>query len=40
MLPQLLHDTNSIFCHQVLLFFLPPEVSDNKPEVNGGEGVP
>jgi len=34
----LLHDTKLIFCHQVqFYFFLPPEVSDNKPDVHEGD---
>jgi len=40
--PQLLHNTRSIFCHQVQFFyyFLLPEVSDNKLGVDGGTRLP
>jgi len=36
--PQLFHDTKSIFCHQVqyFYFFVPPEVRDSKHEVDEG----
>jgi len=35
--PKFLRDTKSIFCYQVqfFYFFLPLDVSDNKPGVDG-----